>query len=108
MRAYAVLCMFSYIGDCAGGGRSGPQRLSAKSQASQTLLNVAGAPAFFCCGATRAMTKFELFLPLAKVDVDQRLVVGVATAEVPDRAGEICDYASTKPYFEAWSAELPV
>ena len=47
----------------------------------------------------------DLFLPLAKVDVDQRTVQGVATAERPDRAGEICDYASTKPYFEAWSAE---
>ena len=23
----------------------------------------------------------------------------------PDRGGEICDYASTKPYFETWSAE---
>ena len=47
----------------------------------------------------------DLFLPLAKVDADQRTVQGVATAERPDRAGEICDYASTKPYFEAWSAE---
>jgi hypothetical protein len=46
-----------------------------------------------------------MFLPLAKVDADQRLVHGVATAEKPDRSGEICDYASTKPYFEAWSAE---
>ena len=31
------------------------------------------------------------------------MVHGVATAEAPDRAGEICDYDSTKPYFEAWS-----
>ena len=29
----------------------------------------------------------------------------IATAETPDRVGEICDYASTKPYFETWSAE---
>ena len=50
-------------------------------------------------------TTFAMFLPLAKVDVDQRIVQGVATAEKPDRSGEICDYASTKPYFEAWSAE---
>lgn len=51
------------------------------------------------------MSTLDLFLPLLKVDADQRIVYGVATAERPDRAGEICDYASTKPYFEAWSAE---
>jgi hypothetical protein len=47
----------------------------------------------------------DLFLPLAKVDLDRRIVHGIATAEAPDRGGEICDYASTKPYFETWSAE---
>ena|SRR6185437_5910181 len=46
----------------------------------------------------------DLFLPLTKVDINERMVHGVATAEAPDRAGEICDYDSTKPYFEAWSA----
>ena len=51
------------------------------------------------------MTALELFLPLLKVDLDRRLVTGVATAEAPDRSGEICDYASSKPYFEKWSAE---
>lgn len=51
------------------------------------------------------MSALDLFLPLAKVDLDQRLVTGVATAETPDRAGEIFDYASSKPYFEKWSAE---
>ncbi len=51
------------------------------------------------------MSSYDLFLPLAKVDLDQRLVIGVATAETPDRSGEICDYASSKPYFEKWSAE---
>ncbi len=49
------------------------------------------------------MPTFDLFLPLTKVDIDERMVHGVATAEAPDRAGEICDYDSTKPYFEAWS-----
>ena len=49
------------------------------------------------------MPKLDLFLPLTKVDIDARMVHGVATAEAPDRAGEICDYDSTKPYFEAWS-----
>jgi hypothetical protein len=56
-------------------------------------------------GDATAMTMLAMFLPLAKVDVDQRTVQGVATAEKPDRSGEICDYASSKPYFEAWSAE---
>jgi hypothetical protein len=51
------------------------------------------------------MSPLDLFLPLAKVDLDQRLVTGVATAETPDRSGEICDYASSKPLFEKWSAE---
>ncbi|HEY1944106.1 MAG TPA: hypothetical protein VGH40_18490 [Roseiarcus sp.] len=51
------------------------------------------------------MSALELFVSLSKVDLDQRVVHGVATAEVPDRVGEICDYASTKPYFEAWSNE---
>ena len=51
------------------------------------------------------MNALDLFMPLTKVDVDSRTVHGVATAEAPDRAGEICDYESTKPYFEAWSAE---
>jgi len=46
------------------------------------------------------MSALDLFLPLAKVDLDRRLVSGVATAETPDRAGEIFDYASSKPYFE--------
>ena len=51
------------------------------------------------------MSSLDLFLPLTKVDLDQRLVAGVATAEAPDRSGEIFDYASSKPYFETWSAE---
>ena len=46
------------------------------------------------------MSALDLFLPISKVDVDRRLVSGVATAETPDRAGEIFDYASSKPYFE--------
>jgi len=51
------------------------------------------------------LSSLDLFLPLAKVDLDRRLVTGIATAEQPDRAGEICDYASSKPYFEKWSSE---
>ena len=51
------------------------------------------------------MSTLDLFLPLAKVDLDRRIVHGIVTAETPDRVGEICDYDSTKPFFEAWSAE---
>jgi len=51
------------------------------------------------------LSSLDLFLPLMKVDLDRRLVTGVATAETPDRSGEICDYASSKPYFEKWSNE---
>ena len=51
------------------------------------------------------MSALDLFLPLAKVDVDRRLVTGVATAETPDRSGEIFDYSSSKPYFEKWSQD---
>ena len=45
----------------------------------------------------------RLDIPITKVDAVQCLVYGVATAEVADRAGEICDYASTKPLYEKWS-----
>lgn len=51
------------------------------------------------------MISLDLFLPLMKVDLDRRLVTGIATAETPDRSGEICDYSSSKPYFEQWSNE---
>lgn len=43
------------------------------------------------------------FFQLRKVDEEQRLVYGRAVQEVPDRVGEIMDYESSKPLFEAWS-----
>jgi hypothetical protein len=52
------------------------------------------------------MGDLSMFIPITKVDAVQRLVYGVATAEVEDRAGEICDYASTKPHYEQWSDEI--
>lgn len=45
----------------------------------------------------------NLFARLTKVDEEKRLVYGRATEEVVDRAGEIMDYATSKPYFEKWS-----
>lgn len=52
------------------------------------------------------MGDLSMFIPITKVDAVQRLVYGVATAEVEDRAGEICDYTSTKPHYERWSDEI--
>jgi hypothetical protein len=52
------------------------------------------------------MSALRMFIPITKVDAAQRLVYGVATAEAEDRAGEICDYESTRPYYEKWSEEI--
>jgi hypothetical protein len=48
----------------------------------------------------------SLFLPITKVDVAQRLVYGTISEEVPDKAGEILDYATAKPAFETWSRQF--
>ena len=47
--------------------------------------------------------KTKLFLPIRKVDEEQRLVYGVITEETLDKAGEVLDYAGSKPLFEKWS-----
>lgn len=52
------------------------------------------------------MTELNLHIPITKVDAAKRLVYGVATAEIADRAGEICDYESTKPLYQKWSADF--
>ena len=52
------------------------------------------------------MNTLNLFVPITKIDAAQRLVYGIATAESPDRSGEICDYETTKPYYEKWSGEI--
>ncbi len=46
-----------------------------------------------------------MFIPITKIDVAKRLVYGVAADETPDRQGEIWDYATNKPLWEAWSSE---
>lgn len=48
----------------------------------------------------------SLFLPITKVDVAQRLVYGTISEEVPDKHGEILDYASARPAFEEWSRQF--
>jgi hypothetical protein len=47
----------------------------------------------------------KLFLQLAKVDLEKRLVYGRATQEIIDRSGEMFDYATSKPHFEKWSGD---
>ena len=52
------------------------------------------------------MSALRMFIPITKIDSARRHVYGLATAETEDRAGEICDYASTKPFYEKWSDEI--
>lgn len=52
------------------------------------------------------MDNLRMFIPITKVDAEKRIVYGVATAEAQDLSGEICDYASTKPLYEKWSASF--
>jgi hypothetical protein len=47
-----------------------------------------------------------LFLPITKVDAEQRLVYGTLSEEVRDKSDEILDYATAKPAFEKWSNEI--
>ncbi len=47
-----------------------------------------------------------LFIPITKVDVAKRLVYGTLSEEIPDKAGEILDYESSKPAFMEWSQQF--
>lgn len=49
---------------------------------------------------------FRIFAPILKIDAVQRLVWGVITEEVVDKANEILDYETSKPLFEKWSAGI--
>jgi hypothetical protein len=53
--------------------------------------------------AKRVGSKLELFIPITKVDEENRLVYGTIAAEEIDNSGEIFDYESSKPNFEKWS-----
>jgi hypothetical protein len=48
----------------------------------------------------------KLFIPITKVDAAKRLVYGMATAEIEDMSGEVCDYATTKPLYQKWSSDF--
>lgn len=50
--------------------------------------------------------KFNMFVPIQKVDEERRLVYGIATAEKMDKSGEVFDYASSKSYYQSWSDEI--
>lgn len=50
--------------------------------------------------------KARVFVPLYKVDEEQRLVYGRITQEMLDKSGEVMDYATSKPYFEKWSNDI--
>jgi hypothetical protein len=47
--------------------------------------------------------KARVFVPLMKVDEEQRLVFGKITAQEVDQSGEMMDYDTSKPNFESWS-----
>lgn len=50
--------------------------------------------------------KWRRFVPITKIDVEKRLVSGIGAEELPDKGGEIMDYASSKPHFEEWSGSI--
>ena len=52
------------------------------------------------------MDDMKIFVPITKIDAAKRLIYGVVTAEKPDIAGEVCDYASTKPLYQKWSQKF--
>jgi len=53
--------------------------------------------------STHLTTTFSKFIPVIKVDEERRLVYGTMVEEVVDNSGEIFDYGTSKPYFEAWT-----
>jgi hypothetical protein len=48
----------------------------------------------------------EIYAQITKVDEARREVWGRAAQEIPDRAGEIMDFESSRPFFEDWSNEI--
>lgn len=52
------------------------------------------------------MGNLKMFIPMTKVDEEKRLVYGIATQEIKDKANEVMDYDSSKPNFEKWSQDI--
>jgi hypothetical protein len=49
------------------------------------------------------MSNLNIFIPITKVDAAKRIVYGTLTQAVPDKSGEIIDYATTKAAYQKWS-----
>lgn len=49
---------------------------------------------------------FVINIPLTKIDEEQRIVTGIATAEVLDSQGDIIDYEASKKAFKAWGGNI--
>lgn len=47
----------------------------------------------------------NIFAQITKIDAAKREIHGVMAEEAPDKAGEIFDYATSKPYVKEWSDE---
>jgi hypothetical protein len=43
------------------------------------------------------MQQLSIVIPLSKLDEEKRLIYGRAVHEVPDKSGEILDYATARP-----------
>lgn len=48
----------------------------------------------------------SFLIPLTKIDVEKRLIVGRAAQEVADRSKEIMDYDTAVPAFQKWSNDF--
>ena len=51
------------------------------------------------------MEKMNLFAQITKVNAETGEVHGRITQELPDAAGEVMDYLTSRPYFESWSQQ---
>lgn len=49
------------------------------------------------------MEDLQIFIPIMKVDEEQRTVYGWGAVEEPDNSNEIMDFATSRPNFEAWT-----
>ena len=52
------------------------------------------------------MENFRLYLPISKVDKENRLVSGFATSEDIDQSQEIVDYGASKRAFQDWKGNI--
>jgi hypothetical protein len=50
--------------------------------------------------------KFYHFVQFTKVNGINHTVEGILTDETPDKSKEICDYPTSKPYYQEWSSEF--